>query len=126
MHPVTAWLSSNAIAALSIFGAAVAFVVSTWQQVSQRKAEANERQFQAFHNLIKGLVAPEQNEGVYYIDRQAAVIFELRHFPRYFEFTERLLVRLRKKWTTEPPPHTYVTGLVEAIDLALKHIKANR
>lgn len=96
MHLVTAWLLSNAIAALSIFGAAVTFAISTWQQVCQRKAEAKERQFHASHNLVEGLVAPEQNEGVYYIDRQAAVIFELRHFPRYFDFTERLLVKVER------------------------------
>ena len=49
MHHFLAWLSSNT-AALSILGAAVAFIWSTTQQVTQRKVEAREREFQAFTN----------------------------------------------------------------------------
>ncbi len=79
MNHVVAWLSSNT-ATLGIFGAAVAFMISTWQQVSQRRAEANERQFQAFHNVLEKVVTPQPMDGHYYYDRQAAVIFELRHF----------------------------------------------
>jgi hypothetical protein len=124
MTDVMRWLSSNVIAALSIFGAAVAFTVSTWQQVSQRRAERDERQFQAFHRVVEGVVSPDPKGGLHYVDRQAAVIFELRHFPRYYDFTERMLMRLKTKWTTEPEPHSNV--LVEEIDLALKHIQRNK
>jgi len=79
MNVLTGWLSSNT-AALGILGAAVAFMVSTWQ-VSQRRAEANERQFQAFHKVVESVVSPDPKGGLHYVDRQAAVIFELRHFP---------------------------------------------
>ena len=96
MTQLVGWLSSNT-ATLSIFGAAVAFIWSTTQQMEQRRAEADERQFQAFHKLIERLVSPERNEGLVYVDRQAAIVFELRHFPRYYDFTERLLARLRRK-----------------------------
>jgi len=124
MTHLVSWLSSNVISALGIFGAAVAFMVSTWQQVSQRRAEADERQFQAFHNVVEKVVSPAPTEGMFYVDRQAAVIFELRHFPRYFDFTERMLERLRKKWATEEQPHSHV--LIEEIDLTLKHIQSNK
>jgi hypothetical protein len=53
MHQLVAWLSSNT-ATLSIFGAAVAFIWSTTQQISQRKADSREREFQAFHKLVRG------------------------------------------------------------------------
>jgi len=121
MSQFVGWLSSNAIATLGILGAAVAFMVSTWEQVNQRRAEANERQFQAFHRVVESVVAPDPKGGLHYVDRQAAVIFELRHFPRYYDFTERMLLRLKKKWTAEPEPHSDV--LVEEIDVALKHIQ---
>ena len=124
MTPFVGWLSSNAVAALSIFGAAVAFVVSTWQQVSQRRSEAAERQFQAFHDIVEKVVSPAPTEGLFYVDRQAAVVFELRHFPRYYDYTERMLARLRKKWVAEAQPHSHV--LIEEIDLTLKHIQQNK
>lgn len=97
VHQFVAWLSSNT-ATLSILGAAIAFIWSTTQQLARRKAEAGERQFQAFHEIVEKVVSPERTDGVVYIDRQAAVVFELRHFPRYYDFTERMLVRLKKKW----------------------------
>ena len=60
MTDVIRWLSSNVIAALGIFGAAVAFTASTWQQVSQRRAERDERQFQAFHKVVESVVSPDR------------------------------------------------------------------
>lgn len=120
MTPFVSWLSSNAVAALSILGAAVAFVISTWQQVRQRRAEAREREFQAFHRLVKELVSPESPQGMMWIDRQAATIFELRHFPRYYEFTERMLESLKREWGSDPARWP---RLIKEIDLTLNHIR---
>ena len=99
----------------------MAFVWSTYQQVTQRKAEARERDFQAFHRLIKELVSPDPESGVPWLDRQAAVVFELRHFPRYFEFTERTLRGLKEKWTSDPEFRWQ--RLIEEINLTLDYIK---
>jgi hypothetical protein len=114
------WLSSNT-AALSIFGAAVAFIWSTTQQISQRRAEAREREFQAFHKLVKDLVEPEPEIKILYVDRQAAVIFELRHFPRYYEFTQRMLQALRREWKDE----TWLR-VAQEIDLTLDYIRRKK
>ena len=122
MTQLVGWLSSNT-AVLSILGAAVAFVWSTIQHVAQRKAEAREREFQAFHRLVKELVSPDPADGVTRIDRQAAVVFELRHFPRYYEFTERMLVGLKKTWASVP---LQFPSLIEEIDLTLRHIQQNK
>ncbi len=123
MHQLIAWLSSNT-AALSILGAAIAFIWSTTQQIAQRRAEADERQFQAFHKIVEQVVSPDPKGGLHYVDRQAAVIFELRHFPRYYDFTERLLVRLKEKWEANPEPHAHV--LIEEIALTLDHIQKSK
>jgi hypothetical protein len=123
VHQFIAWLSSNT-AALSILGAAIVFIWSTTQQIAQRKAEAREREFQAFHKLVKDLVSPDPVGGGLWLDRQAAAIFELRHFPRYFEFTERMLVRFKKKFATDSDPRA--AELTEEIDLALKHIQQKK
>jgi len=120
VNQLIAWLSSNT-AALSILGAAAAFAWSTVQQVSQRKVEARERDFQAFHRLIKELVAPDPESGVAWIDRQAAVVFELRHFPRYYELIERTLRGLKEKWTADP--EFRFPRLIEEVNLTLDYIK---
>jgi hypothetical protein len=52
------------------------------------------------------------------IDHQAATIFELRHFPRYYEFTARMLPRLREDWL----PQAKAKRLIEEIDLTLAFI----
>jgi len=119
MTQLAGWLSSNT-ATLSIFGAAVAFIWSTTQQIAQRRAEADEQQFLAFHQLVERLVSRDRDDQPMYIDRQAAVVFELRHFPRYYDFTERMLVRLKSDWKTNSNPLTSVT--IEEIDLTLNYI----
>jgi hypothetical protein len=57
------------------------------------------------------------------IDRQAAVAFELRHFPLYYDFTERMLVGLQKEWAANP---IVQPRLIEEIDLTLNHIPHNK
>ena len=122
MHQQIAWLSTNT-ATLGILGAAVAFIWSTTQQIFQRKADAREREFQAFHRLVKELVSPDSPDGVMRLDRQAAVVFELRHFPLYYDFTERMLMGLKKGWAGDP---NVQSRLIEEIDLTLKHIQQNK
>jgi hypothetical protein len=114
------WLSSNA-AGLGILGAAIAFAWSTIQQITQRKSESRERDFQAFHRLVKELVSPDAAGAVMHLDRQAAVVFELRHFPRYYEFTQRMLIGLKKAWSSDPKIQW--PRLIEEIDLTLEYIQ---
>ena len=118
MSHFIAWLSSNAVS-LGVVGAAIAFITSNIQQFIQRRMESREREFLSFHRLVKDLVTPETQDGKIWEDRQAAVAFELRNFPRYYEFTERMLLRLKKIWSAWP-------RLVEEIDLTLKHIEQNK
>lgn len=76
--------------------------------------------------IVEKVVSPLPTGGLFNYDRQAAVIFELRHFPRYFDFTERMLLRLKKKWTNEQPPHAHVGMLIEEVDLTLKYIESKK
>ena len=88
------------------------------------KAEAREREFQAFHKLVRDLTLPDPADGKVSIDRGAAVVFELRHFARYYKFTERMLLSLKERLGTDP--NRPVLFLIEEIDLTLKHIQRNR
>lgn len=123
MTSLISWFSTNA-AGFGILGAAIAFVWSTTQQIVQRRAEAREREFEAFHRLVRELVSPDSLQGVMWIDRQAAVVFELRHFHRYYDFTERMLAGLRSKWTRDP--NSQWPRLIEEVDLTLKYIESRR
>jgi hypothetical protein len=118
MAQLFSWLSSNA--GLGILGAAIAFIFSTVMQVLQRRAELREREFQAFHKLVRDLVAPHRSgEAAQGMDAQAAIVFELRHFHRYHEFTQRLLVRLKNQWEKDPRSR----DLIEEIDFTLRQFK---
>jgi hypothetical protein len=120
MTQFAGWLSSNT-ATLSILGAGVAFIWSTTQQIIQRRAEAHERAFQAFHKLVKDLVSPDPAVRGLYLDRQAAVVFELRHFPRYYEFKERMLQALKETWKADQ-----WSRLAKEIDLTLEYIQRKK
>jgi hypothetical protein len=120
MSELVRWLSSNTAVALGIMGSAAAFIVSTTLQVLQRRAEGREREFQAFHKLVRDLVAPHQPGGAQGMPAQAAIIFELRHFRRYYEFTGRLLAMLKKEWGND----SRSPELIEEMDLTLRHISA--
>jgi hypothetical protein len=111
-------------AALSALGATVAFAWSIAQFVLLRRRESRERQFEIYHRLVKDLVSPDSDAGTMRMDRQAAVVFELRHFPRYFEFTERMLKGLKEEWTKDPQCHWQ--RLLEEIDLTLADIRKRR
>lgn len=112
------WALSN-LTALSALGGVVVFIWSVWQVLSQRRREAAERQFQTYHNLVKWLVEGESSQAGLYTDRQATVVFELRNFPRYYEYTQRMLEHLKKAWRDKPNQ----ARLVEEIDLTLDHIR---
>lgn len=123
MNEVLAMLATNA-AALSAVGAAIAFVWSIVQFVLVRKRDQEHREFEIYHRLIKELVAPDPESKVAWIDRQTAVLFELRRFKRYHEHILRTLLGLREKWSKNPG-FTF-PRLMEELDLTVKFIRGER
>jgi hypothetical protein len=113
------WLTSNATA-LAILLAALTFVWPVVQFVLVRRKEQRAHEFEAFHRLIKELVSPDTGTQSTWLDRQIAAVFELRHFPRYYEVTARILGGLREEWDSIPDPKRH--RLIEEIDRTLEHI----
>lgn len=75
------------------------FIWAICQYLDARRREQNLKEFENYHKLIKELVQPDsENSPVMYVDRQAAIIYELRHFKRYFPFSLRTLKGLKEKW----------------------------
>ena len=104
-------------ALLTALIAAITFLWNLVQFLWTRARESRERQFETYHNLVKELVqgdSPDPNVSAY-VDRQAAVVFELRHFPRYYGYTERMLTGLQEIWTKQ--------RILDEADLTLKYIR---
>lgn len=114
------WIAAH-VGSLGVLGAAIAFSWSVVQFVWQRRRESQEREFDKYHELIKRLVSPDGGEISMFMDRQIAVVFELRHFNRYYECTERILSALQQSWSNEEH-----FRLRQEIDLTLQYIKSHK
>ena len=107
------------VTALGALGAAIAFIWSVVQFFSVRGREARSREFETFHKLIKELVEPPSEGASLYIDRQCAVIYELRFFPCYYPFSRRTLLGLQEKWTLTA---SHFPRILQELQLTLGHI----
>lgn len=104
--------------ALSSIGAAIAFLWTVFQWLAVRSREAKHREYQTFHELLKTLVNGYQPGTVLsQIDERAAVLYELRNYPRYFPYLRRTIATLQLKWSTAEP------RLVEELYLTKKYIE---
>jgi len=93
----------NYTAIIGIVASIITFIWTVYQYIDTKKREQNLREFENYHKLIKELVQPEDLEKeVMYIDRQTAIIYELRHFKRYYPFSHRTLIGLKEKWEKVP------------------------
>ncbi|MDO8566127.1 MAG: hypothetical protein Q7S04_03020 [Candidatus Moranbacteria bacterium] len=81
-----------------------------------------DKRFTTYHNLIDQLVDDKSHpSGKLMLDRQIAIVFELRSFPKYYKVTQRILEGLKNEetWKTGNP------RLVEEVDLTLEYINSN-
>ena len=106
-----------------LFFIAIAITGSTllWQIVQfflNKNTEAKSRQFEVYHQLIKELVEGSGTD--VFVDRQCAVVFELRRFKHYRELTTRILEGLRQDWKDSPRFHP---RLKNEINLTLDYLK---
>lgn len=88
------WISKYA-AAIAMIGTGIWTV---WQFAAGKRAETKKHQFEAYHHLVKQLVEGDAPELPTRVDRQIAVIYELKNFPLYFPVTRRVLIGLQKDW----------------------------
>ena len=103
---------------IAIVLAAVAFISQVIQFFITHTNDAKNRQFKAYHRLIKELVKPEN--GATYVDRQCAVVFELVRFKSYRPVTIRILKGLQDDWKNDPK---YLPRLAKEIEIALQRMR---
>jgi len=91
MDTIIDFLNSN-VGAITIL---ISFVVALYkfvQYINIKIHESREKRFQHYHNdLIKKLVEPDSPGKDMKMDRQIAIIYELRNFPEYFSVSIRIL-----------------------------------
>lgn len=99
-----------------VLGVTITFLFGVYKFYIRRKTELYWKEFEIYHKLLKDLVQPEVENGSIYLDRQIAIIFELKNFKRYYPISEKILKELRKTWISN-------NRLIEEIDLTLEHIR---
>jgi hypothetical protein len=105
---------------LTLLGTMAAFVFGAFKFFHERRETHHWKQFEAFHKLVRELVEPVSQEQPLYLDRQCAVVYELRHFKRYYPYSLRMLKRLREKWCNTDT----VGPLIAEMDLAIAFIQS--
>ena len=93
------WLTNNT-GVLSVVVAAVPLLWGAFQYILQKRQEQKTRRFETYHELIQRLVEREDENRPMRLDRQLAVVFELRRFTEYYEPSLRILRGLKEDWAT--------------------------
>ncbi len=91
------------------------------QYILNKRAEEKRLDFETYHKLIKQLVEREDPNLPMKLDRQIAIIFELRGFKHYFPVTLRILRGLKLDWADYGPADKRAR-LFEELDLAIAYI----
>lgn len=65
-----------------VLGVTITFLFGVYKFYIRRKTELYWKEFEIYHKLLKDLVQPEVENGSVYLDRQVAIIFELKNFKK--------------------------------------------
>lgn len=95
------------------------FLWAAYQYFDTRKREQDLKEFEIYHKLIKELVQPDETNNMY-VDRQTAIIYEMRNFKRYYAFSYRTLQGLKEKWSKV---ENQFPRLLEELDLTIKFLE---
>ena len=118
MEELVNYIKDHFIEALGLLIAYFSLIVPIQQYLGQRRVEEKDKRFNNYHRLIKELVSPDSQSQVIMIDRQIAVIFELRNYSDYYELSKRILEDLKTIWQ----PHESSARLINEIELTLRYI----
>ena len=118
------WLETYS-GAVGVFIAAIPIAWAVVQFIFAKRREAKRVRFETYHSLIKQLVQPEEGQSLMYLDRQVAVVYELRDFKHYYPVTLRILAGLKQSWSGSAlNSNGGSQRLLKEIDLAFSYIQA--
>jgi hypothetical protein len=108
-------------AQLSAVGAVTAFLFGAYKYLRERREAHYWKEFEVFHKLVRELVEPPGEGQALYLDRQSAILFELRNFKRYYPYSLCMLKGLRANWTAVP---NRFPRLIEELDLTVAFLES--
>ncbi len=117
------WLATNAQTisiVVAILIAVVPAILSFISYLNLKNKELRHERFKIYHEFIRELVQPDSPGQAMSMDRQIAIVFELRNFKEYFELTLRMLEGLRETWIDPRPKR-----LTDEIDHTVCYIQEN-
>lgn len=89
---------TNYAGIISAIVAVVLFGYPIWRWFAIKRQEASARQFDIYHKMIQELVEPAPG-GTMRVQRQMAVIYELRNFRSYYPASYRITKSLHHSWS---------------------------
>jgi hypothetical protein len=99
---------------------AISVIIGGLWALIQFREHIKDKRFQTYHKLIDELVNEQlQADRKIKLDRQIAIVYELRNFPKYFDVSERILKGLRVEWEQTN------SRIIKEIDLSLAYMKRN-
>lgn len=115
------WINNNG-SGLGVVLVLIPLAWAVFTYLSVKRQELKEQRFQAYHKLIQSLVERERIEIPMSLDRQIAIIFELRNFKEYFPVTLRIFKGLKESWA-EYGLDKKRERLHEELNLAINYIE---
>lgn len=105
---------------LALAGTLGTFVFGAFKYFHERREAHYWKEFEVFHKLVRELVEPSAPGQALYLDRQCAVVYELRKYKRYYPYTLRMLKGLREAWSKIGN----FERLIEEIDSAIAFLES--
>lgn len=122
MQEIIDWINTNS-GWLGVFIALVPIIWGALQYLSLKRSEIRQKEFENFHSLIRQLVERDDPNVPLKLDRQTAIVFELRNYRPYFEVSIRILTGLKEDWS-EYGPDNKRSRLMEEIDATIAHMQS--
>lgn len=105
-------------------------VIGFCHYIAIKRAEERGRRYDRYHKLLEDLNVSPRGDAPF-VDRQVAVVYEMRNFPEYFSVSLRILKRSLARWKEMSKRselsatllHTAVNTLHEEALLTIKFIE---
>jgi hypothetical protein len=117
MNTFLDWVQQHAVS-LGLMGSFIVGLFPLYQYLSTKHTENKNNEFSNYHRLVGDLVDPATPR----LDRQIAVVYELRNFKNYFSVSIRILEGVKTSWSRTPTTPD-LPRIIKEIDLAVLFMK---
>ena len=94
---ISKYFSANWDKILGLSIAYFSLVIPIFKFLQDKRKEERNKRFENYHKLIDELAGGQSGKQVM-LDRQIAIIFELRNFRDYYPVSLRILIGLKTTW----------------------------